>query len=73
MKNAKRIVIGLIVLVIVMIIFYITVNFFKEKQYKYMTSDNEFGISNKCILDDNQFALCLVEGSYRRVVQFYEV
>lgn len=73
MKNAKRIVIGFIVLVIVYIIFYVTVNFFKEKQYKYMTSNKGWGISNKCILDDNQFALCLVEGKFMRVRQYYEI
>lgn len=69
----KRILIGLIVLVIVMKVFYVTVNFFKEKQYKYLTHNEEWGISINCYLDENQIALCLIEGSYRRVRQYYEI
>lgn len=73
MKNAKRILIGLIVLVIAMIIFYISVNYFKQREYKYMTLDNEWGISNRCYLDDDQFAICKLDNEWVIVRQFYEV
>ncbi len=73
MKNAKRIIVGLIVFCIAMIIFCITVNFFKEKEYKYMNFDNEWGVSSKCYLDEDQFAVCKFEEELIIVRQFYEV
>lgn len=69
----KRIIIGFIVVVVSMIIFCIAVNHFKEREYKYMTLDNEWGISNKCYLDEDQFAICKLDGDWVIVRQFYEV
>lgn len=69
----KRILIGLIVVVIAMIIFYISVNYFKQREYKYMTLDNEWGLSNKCYLDEDQFAICKLDGDWVIVRQFYEI
>lgn len=68
----KRIIIGFIVVVVSMIIFCIAVNHFKEREYKYMTLDNEWGISNKCYLDDEQFAICKLDDDWVIVRQFYE-
>lgn len=68
----KRILIGFILVAIVLIIFYITVNFFKEREYKYMTLEDEWGISNRCYLDDDEFAICKINGELVIVRQFYE-
>lgn len=73
MRDIKRIVIGFIVVVITMITFCIAVNYFKQREYKYMTLDNEWGISNKCYLDEDQFAICYLDGELVIVRQFYEI
>jgi len=73
MKNVKRILIGLIVWCIAMIIFCITVNFFKQREYQYIDLNNEWGISNKCFLDKDQFAVCKFGEELIIVRQFYEV
>lgn len=71
MKTSKRIVAGFVVLAAVYFILYIFVNLFQEKEYKYLTLDNEWGISNKCYLDEDQFAICNLDEESVRVRQFY--
>ncbi len=73
MKNIKRILIGIIVLLVIMNLFNLLVNLLQEKQYKYLTRDNEWGYSNNCYLDENQFAICNLDGELVIVRQFYEV
>lgn len=68
----KRILIGFLILAIVYCVFYIAVNYFKQREYKYMTLDNEWGISNKCYLDEDQFAICKLGDELVIVRQFYE-
>lgn len=71
MKVSKRIVVGFVVLAAVYFILYIFVNLFQEKEYKYLTLDNEWGISNKCYIDEDQFAICNLDEELVRVRQFY--
>lgn len=69
----KRFLIGFILVIVVLIVFYIAVNYFEKREYKYMTLDNEWGISNRCYLDDDEFAICKINDELVIVRQFYEI
>lgn len=69
----KRILAGIVVLLIVFILLYLAINFFEEKEYKYLTIENEWGISSKCFLDEDQFAICKLDDDWVIVRQYYEV
>lgn len=66
----KRILLGIIVLLITMLVFSLAVNFLEEKEYKYLTLENECGISNNCYLE-NQYTFCYINGISEIVKQFY--
>lgn len=69
-----RIIIGILSLNVVFSIFYVTVKSFdKEKQYQYLTIENEWGFSSNCYLDENQNAVCFEGYELIKVRQFYEV
>ena len=70
MNLIKRILIGIIVLLIAMIIFCLFEKYCVPKKYKYLTMDEEWGISNKCFLD-KQLAVCEIDGALEIVRQFY--
>lgn len=72
MKNSKRIVVGFVVLAAVYFILYIFANLFQEKEYKYLTLENEWGISSDCYVDNDQFAICEIDEVLTIVRQFYE-
>lgn len=70
---AIRALIGIVLVIVVLIVFYIAVNYFEKREYKYMTLDNEWGISNKCYLDEDQFAICKLGDELVIVRQFYKI
>lgn len=71
----ERILVGIIAFEIVVLAFHIAVDIFenKEKQYKYLTIENEWGISNKCYIDNDQFAVCEIDEVLTIVRQYYEI
>lgn len=76
MKNLiERILVGVIALEIVILSFNVAVNIFKtkEKQYKFLTINNEWGISSNCYIDENQYGVCFEGYTLIQVRQFYEV
>lgn len=76
MKNLiERILVEIIAFEIVILAFNIAVEIFgtKEKQYKYLTIDNEWGISSNCYIDENQYGVCFQGYELIQVRQFYEI
>lgn len=68
----KRFLIGFILVVVELIVFYIAINYFQKREYKYLTLENEWGISNKCYIDNDQFAVCEIDEVLTIVRQYYE-
>ena len=73
MKNSKRIIIGFLLVTIVLLIFYIAVSILREKEYKYFTFENEWGVSSNCYIDNDQFAVCEIDEVLVIVRQYYEI
>ncbi len=71
MNSTKRILFGFIVLLLAMNILNLAVNFFEKKEYKYITFDNEWGISNSCFINKEQIAICNIDKKLIIVKQFY--
>ena len=70
----EKILVGIIALEIIILAFNIAVTIrTKEKQYKYLTIDNEWGISNNCFIDEFQYGVCFDSYELIQVRQFYEV
>ena len=67
----KRILIGCIVLVITLIIMILFIKYHdQEKEYTYITMENEWGTSNECYAED-KILVCKDENKLIRVRQFY--
>ena len=76
MKNlVERMLVGIIAFEVVILSFNIAIDILKpkEKQYHYLTIENEWGFSSNCYLDENQNAVCFEEYELVRVRQFYEI
>lgn len=68
----KRIFAGFVILLIVFATIKIVNNIF-NKEYKYMTFDDEWGISTNCYIDKSQYAQCYINNELTLVKQFYRV
>lgn len=71
----ERFLVGIIALELVVLAFNIVIDIAgtKEKQYKYLTIDNEWGISSNCYIDENEYGVCFQGYELIQVRQFYEV
>lgn len=72
MKTYRRIVVGLIILVVFWGLFVLTIELVERtKNYKYLTYENTWGISNSCYNDKGDLS-CETENGLIRVTQYYE-
>ena len=76
MKNLVKRILGVMLSVfITTVFFFIVVSCSKKektKEYSYLTIDMEWGTSNKCYIDKNQYTVCEIEGELTMVRQYYE-
>ena len=71
MKIYKRIVVNIIVLIVILSIFVLAFELIKRtKNYKYLTYNNTWGISNNCF-ENEQKLFCEVENNLINVSQYY--
>lgn len=70
----KRIMVGVIVLVIVACLFALIVELAKRTGvYKYLTYEDTWGESKNCYIQSNQKSLCEIDNNVVSVKQYYEV
>lgn len=70
-EEMKRVIIILFMLLILYTIANIVNNM--DISYRYLTYNDEWGYSDNCYLDNNQYAMCYVDNQIIQVKQFYKV
>lgn len=74
MKTYKRIIVGVIALVIVTCLFVLIIELAKRTGvYKYLTYEDTWGESKNCYIQSNQKSLCEIDNNIVSVKQYYEV
>jgi hypothetical protein len=74
MKDISKRIVTIITLAVIAILFLSSVAScsVKIKGYKYLTYENEWGISERCYLNEVQISVCEIDSNLISVQQYYE-